>query len=184
MTIYLSLQKKSNLSNSRKSIFGICPKSPKTLSEWKFCSHYRFGFDIWGVIIFLVVMLPTCLWCVVPAPADVLRVASRTPIVDAVGSVFQVLLIVGLCCVVNQERQKIRFSRLVIWSMVCILIYFAGWAIYYLGIATPLVILLMTVPPCVALQLFALDRQNLPAVVCALGFTICHLIFAIVNFMM
>ena len=147
-------------------------------------SHYRFGFDLWGFVVFLAVMIPTAVWCMVPAPADVLRAASGTPVVDAVGSVFQVLLIAGLCCVVNQERQKIRFSVLVILSIGCILIYFAGWAIYYLGIATPLVILLMTVSPCIALLLFALDRQNLPAVVCALGFTICHLIFAIVNFMM
>ena len=153
-------------------------------SEWEFCSHYRLGFDIWGVIIFLVVMFPTCLWCVVPAPVDVLRTESITPIVDAIGMVFQILLIAALCCVVNNERGKLRLSPIIILSIVCVLLSFVGWAFYYFGVATPLVILLMTVPPCVALLLFALDRQNLPAVVCALGFTICHLIFAIVNFMM
>lgn len=169
---------------SKNSIFApTCNLSGLNMLRNRF-SHYRFGFDLWGFVVFLAVMIPTAVWCVVPAPADVLRAASCTPVVDAVGSVFQVLLIAGLCCVVNQKRQKIRFSRLVILSIGCILIYFAGWAIYYLGIATPLVILLMTVPPCIALLLFALDRQNLPAVVCALGFTICHLIFAIGNFMM
>ena len=30
--------------------------------------------------------------------------------------------------------------------------------------------------------LFAIDRKNLPAVLFALGFAICHLVFAIVNF--
>lgn len=174
MTIYLSLQKKSNLSNSRKSIFGICPNSPKIPSEWELCSHYRLGFDSWGVIIFLVVMLPTCLWCVVPAPVDVLRAESVTPIVDAIGMVFQILLIAALCCVVNNERGKLRLSPIIILSIVCVLLYFVGWAFYYFGVATPLVILLMTLPPCVALLLFAIDRKNVPAIVFALGFSICH----------
>ena len=119
-------------------------------------------------------MLPTCLWCVVPAPVDVLRVESVTPIVDAIGIVFQILLIAALCCVVNNERGKLRLSPIIILSIVCVPLYFVGWAFYYFGVATPLVILLMTLPPCVALLLFAIDRKNVPAIVFALGFSICH----------
>jgi hypothetical protein len=44
------------------------------------------------------------------------------------------------------------------------------------------VILLLTIPPCLALILYAADRKNLPAAILASGFAICHLIFAIVYF--
>lgn len=44
------------------------------------------------------------------------------------------------------------------------------------------VILLLTVVPCVSFILFAADRKNLPAVLSAIGFTVCHVIFGVVNF--
>lgn len=32
---------------------------------------YRFGFDFWGLILFLLVMVPNFIWFAVPAPNDV-----------------------------------------------------------------------------------------------------------------
>lgn len=143
---------------------------------------YKFGFDIAGLILFLLVMAPTFIWMAVPAPNDVLRAESVTPMVDIIGSVCQILFIACLCIIINKERSKLRFSPLVIASMVCVVMYFLGWILYYAGITNTWVILLLTLPPCVAFILFALDRKNLPAVVFATGFTICHLIYGIVNF--
>ena len=34
---------------------------------------YRFGFEPWGLLLFLVVMLPNLIWFAVPAPNDILR---------------------------------------------------------------------------------------------------------------
>jgi hypothetical protein len=34
-----------------------------------------------------------------------------------------------------------------------------------------------------AFILFAIGRKNLPAVVSAVGFTVCHLVFAVVNYL-
>ena len=53
-------------------------------------NQYRFGFDPWGLLLFLLVMLPNFIWFAVPAPNDILRADSVTPVVDAIGSVFQV----------------------------------------------------------------------------------------------
>lgn len=47
--------------------------------------HYKFGFDIWAAVIFLAVMIPTIVWAFVPAPTDILRTESATPVVDAIG---------------------------------------------------------------------------------------------------
>ena len=45
-----------------------------------------------------------------------------------------------------------------------------------------LLLFLLTVPPCLAFILFAADRKNLPAVLFATMFTVCHCIFGVVNF--
>ena len=148
----------------------------------KWLSKYRFGFDVWGLILFLLVMLPNFIWFAVPAPNDVLRSESVTPIIDAIASVCQVLTIACLCFVINKKRSNLRFSPMVIAAVVCVVIYYIGWALYYAGIVNAWVILLLTVPPCLAFILFAADRKNFLAVLFATGFAVCHLIFAIVNF--
>ena len=143
---------------------------------------YRFGFDVAGLILFLLVMAPTFIWLAVPAPNDVLRTESITPIVDIIGSVCQILFIACLCMIINKERSKLRFSPLVIASIVSVLMYYIGWILYYSGITNPWVILMLTLPPCLAFIFFSADRKNLPALLFATGFAVCHLIFAVVNF--
>lgn len=143
---------------------------------------YRLGFDIWGLVIFLTVMIPNFIWFAVPAPNDILRSESATIIIDTIGSVCQVLLIGSLCFIINKERSKLRFSPLIIMAIICIVLYFAGWMLYYNGLTNPLVIIFLTLPPCLAFIFFALDRKNITAVVPAVCFTVCHLIYGIVNF--
>ena len=145
-------------------------------------SRYRFGFDFWGLLLFLLVMLPNFIWFAVPAPNDIMRTDSVTPVVDAVGSVFQVLTVACLCFVIHKSRSKLRFSSLIVATIICIAIYYIGWVLYYTANVSPIVILLLTLPPCLAFILFAIDRKNLPAVVSAVGFTVCHCIFGVVNF--
>ena len=50
---------------------------------------YKFGFDFWGLLIFLVIMIPNFIWFVVPAPDDVLRLDSVTPIIDKIGRIIE-----------------------------------------------------------------------------------------------
>lgn len=144
--------------------------------------RYRFGFDPWGLLLFLLVMLPNFIWFAVPAPNDILRAESVTPMVDAIGSVFQVLTVACLSFVIRKERRKLRFSLLVVATIVCVLVYYIGWMLYYSGITSACIILLLTLPPCLAFILFAIDRKHQPAVVSAAGFTVCHLIFGVLNF--
>ena len=148
----------------------------------KLLKQYRFGFDPWGLILFLLVMLPNFIWFAVPAPNDILRVDSATPVVDAIGSVFQVLTVACLCFVIRKERRKLRFSLLVVATIVCVLVYYICWMLYYSGITSACIILLLTLPPCLAFILFAIDRKNLPAVIFATVFAVCHLVFGVVNF--
>ncbi len=144
--------------------------------------QYRFGFDPWGLLLFLLVMLPNFIWFAVPAPNDILRADSATPVVDAIGSVFQVLTVACLCFVIHNDRSKLRFSSLIIATVVCVAIYYIGWVLYYTASVNPIVIFLLTLPPCLAFIFFAADRKNLPAILFATAFAVCHLVFAVANF--
>ena len=148
----------------------------------KLFGKYRFGFDVWGLILFLLVMLPNFIWFAVPAPNDVLRAESVTPVADVIASVCQVLTVACLCFVINQERSKLRFSPLMIATVVCVVVYYVGWVLYYSGIVSAWVILLLTIPPCLAFLFFAIYKKTLIAVIPILVFTICHLIYGLVNF--
>lgn len=147
-----------------------------------FFKKYKLGFDIWGAVLFLIIMIPNFIWFAVPAPNDVLRDDSVTQVFDIIASISQVLMVAALCALINQNRKKISITPLIIAAMVCCLLYFASWIFYYIGVVSPIVILGLTVPPCLAFLFFAVDRKNMLAVVPILIFTICHLIYSVVNF--
>ena len=48
---------------------------------------YKIGFDIWGLIIFIVIMIPNFIWFAVPAANDILRGESITKTVDVIASI-------------------------------------------------------------------------------------------------
>lgn len=140
---------------------------------------YRFGFDIWGLALFFLIMIPNFIWFAIPAPHDILRVESITPIVDTIA---QVIMIICLCIFKNKEKEKIRKTNLIITVIACCLLYFLCWVLYYLGITNAGIILGLTIFPCLAFLLYSLERKNMIAFVPALVFMICHLIYAIVNY--
>ena len=72
---------------------------------------YKFGFDIWGMIVFLIIMLPNFIWFAVPAPNDILRTESITVIIDAIGSICQVLMIFSLCVFIKSNEEKVEFHK-------------------------------------------------------------------------
>ena len=142
---------------------------------------YKIVFDIWGLLLFIIIMIPNFIWFAVPAPNDILRAESTTKAVDTVGSVCQVLMIILICVLINKERIKANYSMIIAVIISCLL-YFVCWLIYYCGITNAVVILGLTIPPCLAFLFFAIERKNMIAVIPILVFTICHLIYGTVNF--
>lgn len=145
---------------------------------------YRLHFDVCGLLLFLIIMAPNFIWFAVPAPNDVLRTDSVTETLDTVASVCQVLMLVVLCAVQNKKCEKIRVSPLIITVIACCLLYFISWAVYYTGIVNAAVILGLTVPPCLAFLVFAIDRKNHIAIVPVSIFTVCHIVYGTVNFIL
>ena len=143
---------------------------------------YRFGFDIGGLLLFLIIMIPNFIWFAVPAPNDILRNPSTTENIDAVASVFQVIMIICLCILKNRNQSKIHITPLIIITLSSCILYFISWMFYYGGITNAFVILGLTIPPCMAFLFYSIDRKNVVAVVPTIIFTICHLIYGIVNY--
>lgn len=145
-------------------------------------NKYKFGFNWYSLILFAITMLPTFFWMAVPAQNDILRTTSITPITDMVASVSQVTMIFALCVLINKSVDKLSITPLIIGAIICCLLYYSGWILYYSGIVNALIILLLTVPPCMSFVLFAFDRKNYIALIFALIFLVCHLIYGVVNF--
>lgn len=144
--------------------------------------NYKFCFDGWALLLFLIVMLPNFLWFFVPAPNDVLRAESVTGAVDTIASICQVLLVAALCILRNQNCGRLRFTPLLSGALLCVFLYFLSWAFYYRGIVTAAVLLGLTLPPCLAFLFFALARKNYIAAIPISLFTVCHMIYAFANF--
>ena len=143
---------------------------------------YKMGFDIWGLVVFLIIMIPNFIWSAVPAPNDILRTESATKVIDAIGSVAQVIMIFALCAFINNERNKLSFTKNIITMICCIVIYDCSWVFYYLGVTNGLVILGLTIPPCMAFLFFAIDRKNYISVIPIVIFSVCHMVFGVANF--
>lgn len=143
---------------------------------------YELCFDVYGLLLFLIIMIPNFIWFAIPAPNDVLRTDSVTGILDTVASVCQVLMVAALCICRNKESKKLCVTPYIIVVVCCCLLYFASWIVYYIGVVNGIVILGLTIPPCLAFWFFAIDRKNGIAMIPISVFTICHLLYGIVNF--
>lgn len=141
--------------------------------------QYKFGFDFPAFVLFLLIMTPNFIWFAIPAPNDVLRTASSPAILDATASICQVLMVSTLCLLINRERERLRATPLMVSAVVCCLLYFVSWAVYYAGVVNAVVIVGLTLLPCGAFLLFAADRKNMIAVVWTLLFTFLHLMHGI-----
>ncbi|MGI6348890.1 MAG: hypothetical protein GX245_00870 [Eubacteriaceae bacterium] len=143
---------------------------------------YKISFDIWALLLFLTIMIPNFIWLAIPAPHDILRADSITGTIDFIASVCQVLMIASLCFLRNSESQKIRVTPFIVGTGVCCLLYYVSWLVYYLGLVGTIVILGLTVSPCLAFLFYAIDRKNRIAIIPILLFTAGHFIYAIANF--
>lgn len=144
--------------------------------------NYRLGFDPWGLGLFLLIMLPNFIWFAHPAPHDILRGESVTPLIDAIAQVFQAVIVAALCVVINITRDRPIKRGLAAGTAACVVLYFAGWAAYYAGITNAAVVLDLCLAPCGAFLVFALARKNGPALLAATGFAACHLVSTVINF--
>lgn len=144
--------------------------------------RYKLTFDIWGFLLFLLIMIPNFIWFAVSAPNDVLRTSSITETIDTIASVCQALMVAALCFFRNREAAKLCATPMVFISAGCCFLYFLSWIVYYLGIVNAIVVLGLTISPSLAFLFYAINRKNRIAMIPISIFTICHLIYGVANF--
>ena len=143
---------------------------------------YKICFDILGLLLFLIIMIPNFIWFAVPTSNDILRNESITPVIDLLASIFQVIMVIALCIIKNKHCQKPMKKIWFKLIIVSIIIYFAGWILYYIGIVNALVIIDLCIAPCVAFMLLSIARKNIFAFILSIMFMICHALYGIINF--
>ena len=146
--------------------------------------RYTMGFNAWALALFMLIMLPTIIWTAIPAPDDILRAESSTPLLDMTANVCRVVMLFALCAFIHTERRKHTLSPAVICSLISIVLYYAAWVFYYLGSTGTAVILGLTLPPCLAFIFYTIDRRNIFALVPAVIFTVCHMAYGVVNYIL
>lgn len=144
--------------------------------------NYKIGFDICGLVLFLLIMIPNFIWFTVPAPNDILRVESSTNVLDGVASIFQVIMVAALCAIINRANEKTIHKPFLYGTIISCLFYFMGWIFYYSGFTNPLIIIDLFVAPCMAFLFFALFRKNMVAIIPTMIFMICHSVHGILNY--
>lgn len=146
---------------------------------------YRLGFEAWGFVLFAFIMIPNLISFAFPAAYDVLGRESLTPFLDRVASVFQAVFLVLLCGVKNTGAAPLRFqSAWVLRCAACVIVDFAFWLVYYLGLAHSAVLLALCLFPCAAFLCLEADRRNYPAMLPTVLFTVLHLIHGVANFVL
>ncbi len=145
---------------------------------------YKFGFDVWGLVVFLLIMIPNFIWFGVSAPNDVLRNTSGTPTIDLIAQIFQVILVASLCVLKNDDKE-VPVGRINKKLLSLLLIfYYVGWVFYYCGFAYSFVILDLCIAPCLFFICFSISRRNCVALISAVIFMICHVVYGLVNFIL
>lgn len=99
------------------------------------------GFDIWALVLFVVIMIPNIIWFAIPAQNDILRTESITKIPDTIASISQVVMLVALCVFINTEHEKRNVTRFTMAVIINCVLYFICWIFYYIGISEAVVIL-------------------------------------------
>ena len=143
---------------------------------------YKFGFDVWGLLLFLIIMIPNFIWFKFPAQNDILRRVSSTPNIDYIVSICQVLMVLALCIVINFKHKQLNVTPLMLIVIVCCVLYYISWFIYYVWTVNVFVIIALTILPCFSFLLFSIERKNSIAIIFIIMFTVCHLASSLVNF--
>ena len=92
--------------------------------------------------------------------------------------------IAAICILKRKDIKAVRFTKLVITALSLVVLYYLGWILYYQGMVNPIVIMLLTLPPCFSFIVYTIDRKNMIATIPAVIFTICHIIYGVANYIL
>ena len=148
---------------------------------WKI-RNYRISLDIWGLCLYIAIMLPSLVWLCIPAPNDILRNGTETLALDRVSFFVQVLTVAAVCLVINRTFHQPVNHFIAMGIALSVVVYLFGWIAYYMGFVGVPVILILCISPCVAFLFQTWGKRNGLGFLLALLFLVLHTIRGILNY--
>ena len=139
----------------------------------KIFKDYKWGFDLLGVLLFALVMLPNIVYWCIPDFTGL----DGNQIAAIIGYPFEALGVAAMIFLVRKEQKKFAFlslGGLLTWLF--LLLYYIAWIFYFCDFYNVAVVLFLTAAPCAALLGFQAERKNYIAMVPTGVFALVHLI--------
>lgn len=146
--------------------------------------NYHYQLDLWAITLFVVVMVPNVIWGIYSAPNDVLHVDSVTPITDIIGSISQVLMLMSLMLLSRKDRPQTMARKCKFTAIGMLVLYMGAWISHFFGYTPKSFIVAMAILPCLFFGAFSIGRRNWLSLGFCLIFSICHILFAIENYIL
>jgi len=152
------------------------------MDKQKILFSYTFQLDVWAILLFVAFMVPYGIWSFTHGENDLLDVVSNTPIADAIGMVFQVIMLALLMLFRSKDAPEQMNSVLKYSILLTAGGYLACWVAYWAGGTSVVIPILMALLPCLSFACLCLARRARMALLMCAVFSSAHLIYAIVNF--
>ena len=130
-------------------------------------------FNGYGLLLFMLIMIPNFIWFAIEAPNDILRIESITPTIDLIASIFQIIMVICFCFTKNKNN-KIGIS-----SLITLFLYFFCWVFYYFGVVNSIIIIGLCLFPCLSFFAYGFKIKNWIAIIPTFIFTVLHLLYGI-----
>lgn len=108
---------------------------------------------------------------------------SVTVFIDQIASIAQVITVATLCFLKHDSTRKTNKNYIyIVYGMIAL--YISGWIAYYAAFTNPFIIMILCICPSMALVMYSAYRKNTIAMIAGVTFTICHILYGIVNFIL
>ena len=138
--------------------------------------NYRLGFEFCGFILSLAMLLPSLIWTFVPAPNDILRSTDAILSLGIACGILRALTMLSSMFVINLDCNEPRFNVAAILIFSFGIVYYAGWFLYYAGLACVVALSFISVPPVIMFIALSVDRKNFLSLALSVSFAVVHLI--------
>lgn len=135
--------------------------------------HYTLQFDRRGFFFVLVILFPTLLWSFYPSMNVV--IPGLDGLLGMIEQGLRVLLLFLLCAYPRQNTEIRLFRSFGFWlSLVCVLLYYGSWYLFYFGNTSAIIYVLLTITPSLAFLAYATTTKHYLALVVVLAFACLH----------
>lgn len=146
---------------------------------------YKFGFSIRGFLSFILAMIPNIIWMIIPPANDILAQNSASqPVFDIILNISQWVMIAALIILINKTTKDNKRGRLFVGlAVLCLMIYYISWILYYTGIVNPWMLVAMAIFPTLYFIFVEFWIKNYIALMPSIIFGIIHTVITYSNYL-